>query len=240
MLWRKPRELRSASEGEEMAAHFSERLRKKADDIWEAQYRHPFVRGIADGSLSLDRFKFWVRQDYLFLIDYARLLALAVARSPDLQTMTGFTELVTATLKTEMKLHRSFAGEFGISPQELEREPAAPKMLAYTDFLLRMAATGDFAELVAALLPCMWGFCEIGQHLARQPHPSDQRYAKWIDMYASAEFADLAEWCRNLLDGLAEGLPERELHKLENAFLTSSRHEWQFWEMAWNMEQWPV
>ena len=130
MLWRKSREFKSASEGEEMAAPFSERLRKKADDIWEAQHRHPFVRGIADGTLSLDRFKFWVRQDYLFLIDYARLLALAVARSPDLQTMSRFTELVTATLQTEMKLHRSFAGEFGISPQELEREPVAPKMLA--------------------------------------------------------------------------------------------------------------
>ena len=160
-----------------MAAPFSERLRKKADDIWEAQHRHPFLHGMADGTLSLDRFKFWVRQDYLFLIEYARLLALAVARSPDLQTMARFTELLTATLQTEMKLHRSFAGEFGISPQELEREPAAPKMLAYTDFLLRMATTGDFAELVAALLPCMWGFCEIGQRLARQPRPSDQRYA---------------------------------------------------------------
>src|SRR6516225_8205214 len=213
MLWRKPRELRSASEGEGMAAHFSERLRKKADDIWEAQYRHPFVRGIADGSLSLDRFKFWVRQDYLFLIDYARLLALAVARSPDLQTMTGFTELVTATLKTEMKLHRSFAGEFGISPQELEREPAAPKMLAYTDFLLRMATTGDFAELVAALLPCMWGFCEIGRRLARQPRPSDQHNAKWNDIHSSTEFADLSERCRNLRDIVVEGLLENELHK---------------------------
>src|SRR5215472_2300254 len=141
MLWRKPREFKSANEGKGMAARFSERLRKKADDIWEAQHRHPFVRGIADGTLSLDRFKFWVRQDYLFLIDYARLLALAVARSADLQTMARFTELVTATLQTEMKLHRSFAGEFGISPQELEREPVAPKILAYTDFLLRMAAT---------------------------------------------------------------------------------------------------
>jgi thiaminase (transcriptional activator TenA) len=223
-----------------MAEPFSERLRNKANHIWQAQHCHPFVRGIADGTLSLERFKFWVRQDYVFLIDYARLLALAMARSPDLPTMTRFAKLVTATLDTEMSLHRAYAAEFGISSEELEGELPAPKTGAYTNFLLRVAALGDFAGLVAALLPCLWGFSEIGRRLARQPRPADPRYAKWIDMYASAEFAELAEWCRGLLDRLCERLPECDLQKVEDAFLTSSRHEWQFWEMAWKMEPWPI
>src|SRR3990172_7598163 len=97
-----------------MAERFTGRLRDKADRIWEAQHEHPFVRGIGDGSLDLGRFKFWLRQDYVFLIEYSRLLSLAAARSPDLQTMTRFAGLVTATLETEMSLHRSYAAEFGI------------------------------------------------------------------------------------------------------------------------------
>ena len=222
------------------AERFTDRLRRKADSIWDAQHRHPFVRGIGDGTLDLDRFKFWVRQDYVFLIEYARLLALAAARSSDLETMSRCAGLLTATLETEMSLHRSYAAEFGISREELEREPAAPATQAYTDFLLRIATIGDFAELVAALLPCMWGFSEIGQRLAERPRPADPRYAKWIDMYASREFADLAAWCRDLLDRLAAGLPEAAWQRLEEAFLTSSRYEWLFWEMAWQKEQWPV
>ena len=59
-------------------------------------------------------------------------------------------------------------------------------------------------------------------------------------MYAAPEFAELADWCRGLLDRLADGLPERELQRLEEAFVTSSRYEWRFWEMAWNQEAWPV
>ena len=59
-----------------MAERFTERLRQKAAGIWEAQHQHPFVRGIGDGTLDLERFKFWLRQDYVFLIEYARLLAL--------------------------------------------------------------------------------------------------------------------------------------------------------------------
>jgi thiaminase (transcriptional activator TenA) len=143
-------------------------------------------------------------------------------------------------VETEMNLHRAYAAEFEISREELERELPAPTTRGYTDFLLRVAASGDFAELVAALLPCMWAFIEIGQRLAAQPQPGDKRFAKWIAMYSSSEFADLAQWCRDLLDNLATGLPERDLQKLEAAFLASSRYEWQFWEMAWKMERWPI
>ena len=223
-----------------MPERFTERLRQEATRIWEAQSQHPFVRGIGDGTLSLERFKFWLRQDYLFLIEYARLLGLAAARSPDLETMIRFATLLKETVETEMNLHRAYAAEFDISHEELERELPAPTTRAYADFLLRVATTGDFAELAAALLPCMWAFSEIGLRLASQPAPSDKRYARWITMYSSPEFAELAQWCRDLLDRLAAGLPERDLQKLQAAFLTSSRYEWQFWEAAWKMERWPV
>jgi thiaminase/transcriptional activator TenA len=223
-----------------MAERFTERLRRTATPIWIAQFEHPFVRGIGEGSLDLERFKFWVRQDYLFLIEYARLLGLACARSPELDTMSRFANLLNETLNTEMGLHRAYAAEFGISEAELEKEIAAPTTRAYTDFLVRVAATGDYAELLAALLPCMWAFSDIGQGLAKLKPPADERYLKWVAMYSSEEFAGLALWCREVLDEAAAGLPERVLQKLEEIFLTSSRYEYQFWEMAWKLERWPV
>lgn len=223
-----------------MTERFTERLHRLAAPVWEAQHEHPFIRGIGDGTLSLERFRHWVRQDYLYLIEYARLLALAVARAPDLEGMTRFADLARETLRTEMELHRSYARGFGISPEELERETKAPTCQAYTDFLLRTAALGEYTELVAALLPCMWGFCEIGLRLAERGAPADPRFADWIAMYASPEFADLAAWCRVVVDRVAEGLPEASLERMERAFLTSSRYEHLFWEMAWRLEEWPV
>ena len=94
--------------------------------------------------------------------------------------------------------------------------------------------------MVGALLPCMWGFTEIGLGLAAKGKPSDRRYAAWMDMYSSPEFVELANWCRTLMDHVAAGLPESELSKVEEAFVTSSRYEYLFWEMAWNEEKWPV
>jgi len=103
-----------------------------------------------------------------------------------------------------------------------------------------VAAVGEFTELLAALLPCMWGFSDIGLRLAQGSRPRDERYARWIDMYSSSEFAELAGWCRGLVDRVAAGLPEEALRRMEDVFLTSSRYEYLFWEMAWQQESWPA
>lgn len=223
-----------------MAERFTSELKHLAAPIWAAQHRHPFVRGIGDGSLPLDRFKFWVQQDYLFLIEYSRLLAIAAARSADLPTMTRFANLLDTTLAVEMDLHRGYAAEFGVAAAELAAAEKAPVTQGYTDFLLRSAVLGDYAELVAALLPCMWGFSEIGLRLAGGGGPADPRYAKWIDMYADSEFAALAAWCRELMDRVAADLGAEGRARAALAFLTSSRYELAFWEMAWRCEQWPA
>jgi thiaminase/transcriptional activator TenA len=212
---------------------FSDELRDAAAEIWDAAQTHPFVTGIGDGTLPPERFRFYVRQDYLFLIDYGRLLALGCARAPRLDLMERFAELTHSTLLTEMELHRTYAAEWGISREELERERPHPATNAYTDFLLRTAALGDYAELVAALLPCMWGYSEVGQRLARSSRPTDARYAQWIEMYAGAEFAALAGWCREVCDEVALAAGAQMRDRMHTAFLTSSRHELAFWDAAW-------
>ncbi len=122
-----------------MDERFSDHLRRIVDPIWSAQESHPFVRGIGDGTLEIERFAHWVRQDYRFLIDYCRLFALAAARAPDLDTMTRFSELLHSTLTSEMDLHRRLATDLGITNDQLEQEVASPTTRGYADFLLRTA-----------------------------------------------------------------------------------------------------
>jgi thiaminase/transcriptional activator TenA len=218
---------------------FADDLRGAAADVWDAQHAHPFVRGIGNGTLPIERFAHYVRQDYLFLIEYARMLALGAARAPDLATMRRFADLAQAILGEEMDLHRTFAREFGISDADLEAEPPAPTTQAYTDFLVRTAAVGDLGELAAALLPCMWGYAEVGQRLAAAGAPPDERYARWIAMYASPDFEELAAWCRGLVDRLGAGAGEEGRARMARAFLTCSRYELAFWETGWTLERWP-
>ena len=88
---------------------FAAHLRRLAKPIWAAELEHPFVTGLGDGSLPVERFRFYLAQDYLFLLAYCQVFALAVARAPDEATMSHFTRLLDATLHTEMDLHRDYA-----------------------------------------------------------------------------------------------------------------------------------
>lgn len=218
---------------------FSQHLRSIADEIWEAQHRHPFVTGIGDGSLDLDRFGYWLRQDYLYLIDYARLFGAGMLKAPTLELMNTMSQLGHGILHTEMDLHRSYVAEFGISTEDLEQETKAPTCQGYTDFLLRTATVGDFPELMGALLPCIWGYGEVGDRLAERGMPADDRLQRWIEMYTSEEFRQLGVWCRQATDQVCVGLSSSALQRVEEAFVTSSRYELAFWEMAWSGEKWP-
>jgi thiaminase (transcriptional activator TenA) len=216
------------------SGRYTDELRSLASGIWEAQHAHPFVQGIGDGTLDVERFRHFVRQDYVYLTEYARLLSLGAARAPRLPWMRRFAELAGSTLGTEMDMHREFAATLGITAEELEYERATPTTRAYTEFLLRTATLGDFAELVSALLPCVWGYAEIGRALA--PRAPGNPYGAWIETYASPEFAAQAGWCRALTDELATGLDETGRARMLEAFLQSSRHELAFWDMAWRLE----
>ena len=209
-----------------------------AKPTWDAQLQHPFVKGLGDGSLEEERFKRWVLQDYLYLKEFARIFAWAVAKADRLDSMSWYATVLNLTLNTEMALHRSYAERFGISAQDLEATPMWPTTRAYTDFLVRTSADGDMADLLAALLPCAWSYVYIGRVLAKGKAPKDERYADWIQQYASEEFAQAAEWLRAELDRVAAGASDEKRARLTELFVISSRYEWQFWEMCWNGEEW--
>jgi thiaminase/transcriptional activator TenA len=216
----------------------TQELYTTAKPIWDAQLDHPFVRGLGDGSLDVERFKRWVLQDYRYLKEFARIFAWAVAKADRLESMSWHASVLNLTLNTEMALHRAYAERFGITTDELEATPMWPTTRAYTDFLVRTAADGDMADLLAALLPCAWGYVYTAQRLAQGAPPADQRYADWIQQYASEEFAQAADWLRAELDRVAAGVDHEKRARLTELFLISSRYEWQFWEMCWHGEAW--
>ena len=217
---------------------FTQEQFEAARDIWEAQLEHPFVRGIADGSLDERRFRRWVRQDYVYLKDFARVFAWAAAKADGLRAMGWYARVLDLTLNTEMELHRDYAARFDVTPAELEATTPWPTTRAYTDFLVRTAADGDMARLLSALLPCAWGYAWVAERMAPDRTPDDERYADWIAQYTSEDFRDAAEWLRAETDRMAEGATDRERERLVETFVLSSRYEWRFWQMCWEGEGW--
>ncbi len=220
---------------------FTDRLYQHAKPVWDMYHEHPFVKGIGDGTLDKEKFRFYMIQDYLYLIDYAKLFAIGVVKATDVVTMSRFATLLDGILNTEMSLHRQYAKRFDISEEELERAEPAPTTLAYTHYMLHVSQNGTLAELTASLLPCMWSYYEIGTRLNQIPGASEHEfYGDWVRMYSGEEFKQLADWCIELMNEVADGKPEKELKRLEEIFLNTSRFEYMFWDMAYNQSMWPT
>jgi thiaminase/transcriptional activator TenA len=219
---------------------FTEQLRKNADHIWEANFNHPFVQGIGKGNLPAEKFIFYLKQDYVYLIDFSRYFALIAARASSLSLMIGFADLLHTTLTTEMELHRGICADFGITPEELEKTEPMPGTLNYTSFLIKSALMGTTGETLAGFLPCAWGYVEIAQRLKKNGLPDEKHYRAWIEAYASDEFDALVRHYRGLLDEYAKTAADNEKNRMQYVFNTCSRLEYMFWEMAWTQKGWPV
>lgn len=219
----------------------SEALRSACADEWrKAHEEHPFIIAMGDGTLSLERFQYYMRQDYLFLIDYARVLALAAARSPDLESMGRWAALLDETLNSEMELHRGFCADFGITVDELESTEETPATAAYTGHLMRTAYDGDIHELSAALLPCQWGYDVVARRLATVlKAPAESFHARWVAGYTDPAYREITAWLRGFVDTLGESATTSQRDRMLTAFRTSTHYEHLFWDAAWNLQQWP-
>lgn len=222
-----------------MAQPFREVLREAAGSVWEAIFAHPFVTQLGDGTLDRQRFLFFVRQDALYLQDFARVLCLGGARADTLDTLDMFADHAATVVRVERSLHTSWSEKLGISSDELSRTVRAPVTQAYTRHMLAVAQAGSLAEIVAVVLPCYWIYWEVGQRLADRL-PAEPLYAEWIQAYSAEGFGAHVEQQLKLIDRLAAGCGAAERERLLEHFVHSSRYEYLFWDQAYRQEQWPV
>lgn len=216
---------------------FSQKLYKSVEDIWESYYKHPFVDGIGQGTLEVDKFKFYMIQDYIYLLDYAKIYALGIVKADTEEVMKGFATMVNGILNGEMSIHRSYMKRLGITQEEIKETKASLANISYTNYMLSVSQRGTLAELTVSLLSCMWSYLEIGRHLSKIPGAVDHEfYGEWIRGYISEDYIKLTNWVIDLVDDLAKDLPKRELEKLEEIFINTSKYEYMFWDMSYNKE----
>src|SRR5215211_2955123 len=218
---------------------FTNELWRSITSIYSEILAHRFLRALTDGTLTEDRFRFYVLQDAIYLREYARALSLSGVRSPDESALVMFNEHSASAITVERSLHEGFLKDLGVTRDEADRTVASPTTLAYTSYLLKIAALGDYPEVLGAVLPCYWIYGEVGKALLERGSPKDM-YQKWIDTYGGEEFGALVETVLDLTDKVCEDLNPAQKARVRDAFVITSRYEWMFWNAAWTLEEWPV
>ena len=213
----------------------TDRFLARSRDLWEAYLEHPFVRGIADGSLDEDKFRYYMIQDYLYLVEYARVFALGVAKARDMDSMRLFAGYVGQILDGEMEIHRAYMKRLGIDPEDAERAAPALDNRSYTSYMLNVAFSEGPEAIMASILSCALSYEHIALRILQSNPDADKHpfYGEWIQGYADPGYHEANEALITLTERLTAGCGEAEMLHLEEIFRECSRYEMAFWDMAW-------
>lgn len=216
-------------------------MKRWSDEAWEAAlpvYRkileHPFVGKLSAGTLSPERFRFYIRQDALYLDGYARRLAHIASRLARKEHTEAFLRFALDGVEVERALHEQFLGGEHPSPDEI-----SPACLLYTSLLGSQAMAPVEVE-AAAVLPCFVVYQRVGEHIHARQQGADNPYRRWIETYADPSFAEAAALATRICDELADAAGEETRQRMTELFVRCTRMEWLFWESAWRLETWNI
>lgn len=217
---------------------FSRTLKEKSKKIWEEGYNHPFVQGLGDGTLDKEAFKFYLIQDYIYLLEYAKVFAKGAIKAKSEFVMAKFTEAQYGILCTEMSLHRQYMQEFGITPEEAENAKQSLFNRAYTSNMMAVAETGDITDILTVVFPCAWTYHDFATRLKEdyKEKLEDNFYKSWIESYAGEEFKESFDWFYDEIDKQCNNKTEEELRRLEEIFEMAVQMEYLFWDMAYKQK----
>lgn len=214
---------------------FSRALKDKSKSVWEDCYRHPFVQKLGCGDLDKETFMFYLKQDYKYLLDYAKIFALGALKATDEQTINNFTSSQKATLD-EMNLHREYMADYGITLEDANNISQSLFNKAYTSNMMTIGYTEGVVELMAALLPCPWSYYACRLKEAFSENLENNYYKSWIETYANNEFYESFSWFFPTMDKLCKNKNDNDLQHIADIFKSSVEFEYLFWDMAYKQQ----
>ncbi|WP_077705947.1 thiaminase II [Virgibacillus dokdonensis] len=216
---------------------FTDTLREVTAKSWEQSVKHPFVKGIAKGDLSLDIFKYYILQDIYYLKHYGKVHALAATLAEDFQVTAMLADKAKGTAQAELTVHKQHAEILNITDTDWDHFKPAPTAYAYTSHLYRAVASGSLGQAIAAMLPCYWLYADIGKTY-ENAKPTEKIYQNWIATYASDWFQDSTNEQIHLLNQIASESTEKQKEKMKEQFIIAKEYELAFWEMSYIKENW--
>jgi thiaminase/transcriptional activator TenA len=200
---------------------------------------HPFLAGVADGTLPPERFVYFVGQDRLYLRAFSRALSFAAGHAEDPADTALLTGSAATAIAVEEGMHVELLEGFGVGPEDLDPAELSPSGELYVQTILAHAARGPFAEALASVLACFWIYAEVGKELIAKGSP-DPRYQRWISTYGDPQFAATVAAVLAIVDRVGAAASAAERERIEAIFARGCRLEWMFWDAAWRQEAWPI
>lgn len=221
-----------------MSTSWNQEAIERTKHIFATIVEDDFVKEMCTGTLPMEKFMWYTEQDKLYLDDYARSMALLSSRVPDIADTAQLMQFCESAAVAEQTLHEYFLARYPHSSGTLKKSPACE---LYTGFLAKHAAFSSAEVAAASVLPCFWIYEAVGHHFADQLHlVANHPYARWLEMYVSAEYHDEVQRAVEMVDRLAANTTPEVREKMFEVYAKGCVMELMFWQSAYKMEQWPA
>lgn len=206
----------------------------KNQEIYTQILKLPFIQELINGSLSKEKFNFYIKQDSLYLAEFGKVLSGIASKLSNSADSETFLEFAKDTMTVERSLHGSFLNTNDQNSQ------ASPSCLLYTSYLHKQLNQAPIEVCVAAILPCFWIYKNVGDYILANQTKRNNPYQDWINTYGGESFTIAVEKAIEICDRLAEKSSSTIQNKMTEAFVMASKMEWLFWDSAWNQECWKI
>lgn len=216
---------------------FTEQLTQDTADLRRQILDMPFNRELAAGTLPSEVFRGYIIQDAHYLEGFARALTLVASKAPNPQVIAQLAGSATNAAAVERLLHGHYMGLYGVTDAQFRQAGRSAACDHYVAHLIRCCAIGDFAEGLAAVLPCFWIYHDVGHAIAAEAAPGNP-YAEWIATYSGEDFTASVNRMLALTDNIGEAADDAGRDKMRRVFAQSCWHEWRFWDSAYHRQEW--
>ena len=208
---------------------FFYKLKKSCKKEWSEYTNHKFLIDLLNNELPNKNFKKYLLQDYIFLQQFLKILALSVYKSTSFEEINRSVNFIKG-IDHEIKLHINYCKKWKIPLKSLNNIKVEKANSSYTDHVLNIGKSGNNFDIFSCLSPCIIGYGEIAYNLTKNKNWKKSKYSSWIKMYASREYQQVAKDNINYLDHLLKKNKNINKAKLIKNFKKSTVLETNFWQ----------
>ena len=115
---------------------------------------------LVNNKLPDKNFKKYLIQDYIFLQQFLKILALSVYKSNSFEEISRSIKFIKG-IDHEIKLHIDYCKKWKITIKSLNNIIAEKDNSAYTNYVLSVGKSGTNLDIFSCLSPCIIGYGEI-------------------------------------------------------------------------------
>ena len=201
---------------------FSEKLHTGVEDLWREAAGKPFVREMALGTLAEKRFRNYMIQDYLYLLDYIEILCFIRNQTEDEDLRRFLLAVINETEGETYRVHLPHMRKIGVSDEETASAFRLQVITEYTEYMREQVREHGFLAGLTALLQCSWVYAYIGEKMTAEcsEEIAASPFRFWFDAYTGKEYIEANQMWIDTVDRESTGIDDETAESMCRIFIT--------------------